>query len=247
VEDGGGLWTVIGLVAVAGVLGFLIFGDSGSGGHADEHGVVKGSGVAAPERAAGHGEKAEPPKEAPPSEAPPKEAPPSEAPPSEAPPSEAPPSEAPPSEAPPSGGDPRAVPPGTPEPNARNFQKIPLAPADGPPLGAIAESGLYLDQLALGSQVEERLCAGKTDDFSAAADTVSLCLRAIHHREVEELVVLWQRDGKTVRRSKVAVSDAHAVATRTKLALRPEYVGEWEAIVVAGDVELAKRTFTVVE
>jgi hypothetical protein len=157
-----------------------------------------------------------------------------------------------PSEAPPESGDGsdvRAVPPGTKSANAKAFKKVPVAPGDRPPVGGVGETGIHVDALSLGSEYVDRACTGKKDDFSASAgDVVTACLRLVHQREAEEVMAIWRREGKTVRRSKIAVKPIHAYATRVYLNLRADLVGEWTLVVESSDgAELATARFRVVD
>ncbi len=146
-------------------------------------------------------------------------------------------------------GDPRQPPSGTTPEAADAFSKIPVSPADRPPVGGIGASGIHVDRITVGSQYENQDCAGKTDEFSVAAgDRVSVCVRLVHQREKEEVVVLWQKEGGAARRGKMIVKGSHAYRTRAYLMLREEYVGEWTVRILSEDeVELAAQSFTVVE
>jgi hypothetical protein len=145
--------------------------------------------------------------------------------------------------------DPRAVPPGTPEAHARAFLKLPVAVSDGAPIGAIGITGIHLDDLDVGAGWARSRCEGVGDRFSVSAgDQVNVCIRAVHPRVEEEVMVLWQKDGRTVRRRKVTIRNIHAYRTRAYLALRPEYVGSWTVKVESSDgVELGSADFTVNE
>ena len=141
------------------------------------------------------------------------------------------------------------MPPGTPQPNANAFRKLPVSPADLPPVGAVGKNGVHVDRIGMGAAFEKTRCAGKIDDFSVSGDDrVNVCFRVVHPRQKEELVVLWQKDGGTVRRGKVVVKPAHAYRTRAYLILRREYVGTWKVRILDQDgVELASHPFKVVE
>jgi hypothetical protein len=151
-----------------------------------------------------------------------------------------------PAAAPPS--DPRAAPPGTPPHVARVFQRLPLAIHDGPPLGAIGESGIHVDKIWLGSAYEKDGCAGEAATFSLARHSqVNVCFRVVHSRVEEAVEVEWVKDGASFRRWKVKIPDLHAYRSRAYLALRREYLGSWQARVLSGDQALATIAFTVTE
>jgi hypothetical protein len=157
--------------------------------------------------------------------------------------------EAPPAAAlvdPPS-SDPRAVPPGTPAHIARVFQRLPVAIHDGPPLGAIGESGIHVDKIWLGSAYEKDGCAGEAATFSLARHAqVNVCFRVVHSREEEAAQVEWVKDGAPFRRQSVNIPDLHAYRSRAYMVLRREYIGAWQARVLSADqVELATVAFTV--
>jgi hypothetical protein len=146
-------------------------------------------------------------------------------------------------------GDPREVPPGTAPANAAAFRKLPVAPADRPPLGDIGLDGVHVDRIGMGSAVERSRCRGDSETFSLSRhELVNVCLRVVHAREKEDLVVLWQKDGGTVRRGKFVVPAVHAYRTRAYLVLRKEYVGKWTVrILDQKGTELASHPFVVVE
>ncbi len=143
--------------------------------------------------------------------------------------------------------DPRAVPAGTPAAIARVFQRLPVAIHDGPPLGAIGTSGIHVDKIWLGRTYEKDGCADETSSFSLASDSqVNVCFRAVHSREEESVEVEWIKDGAPFRRRAVNIPDIHAYRSRAYLVLRGEYVGVWQArVLAAGDVVLASVEFTV--
>ena len=143
--------------------------------------------------------------------------------------------------------DPRAVPAGTPAAIARVFQRLPVAIHDGPPLGAIGATGIHVDKIWLGRAYEKDGCAGETGSFSLARDSqVNVCFRVVHSREEESVEVEWIKDGAPFRRRAVNIPDIHAYRSRAYLVLRGEYVGAWQArVLAAGDVVLAAVEFTV--
>lgn len=145
-------------------------------------------------------------------------------------------------------GDPREPPPGTPPEIAAVFRRLPVGPADRPPVGGIGATGIHIDHIAMGSETQGATCRGREDDFSVSAgDRAGVCVRVVHAREKEELQVLWQKHDGSTRRSKMVVLPMHAYRTRGYLVLRSEYIGDWTVrILSADDVELARHEFTVV-
>lgn len=143
--------------------------------------------------------------------------------------------------------DPRAVPPGTPAHVARVFQRLPVAIHDGPPLGAIGETGIHVDKVWLGSSYERDGCAGETDAFSLAKHSqVNVCFRVVHSRAEEAVEVEWVKEGAPFRRQAVKIPDLHAYRSRAYLVLRREYIGAWQARVLSADrAALATIAFTV--
>lgn len=143
--------------------------------------------------------------------------------------------------------DPRTVPPGTPAHIARVFQRLPVAIHDGPPLGAIGESGIHVDKIWLGSAYEKDGCAGEAATFSLGKhEQVNVCFRVVHSREEEAVEVEWVKDGAPFRRRAVNIPDLHAYRSRAYLVLRREYIGDWQARVLSADqVTLATIAFTV--
>jgi hypothetical protein len=144
-------------------------------------------------------------------------------------------------------GDPREPPPGTPPEIAAVFRRLPVGPADRPPVGGIGATGIHIDHIAMGTETQGGTCRGRTDHFSVGGgDRAGVCVRVVHSREKEELQVLWQKHGGSTRRSKMVVLPMHAYRTRGYLVLRKEYIGDWTVrILSADDVELARHDFTV--
>jgi hypothetical protein len=159
--------------------------------------------------------------------------------------------EAPPASVPPAepAANLRDPPPGTPEAIAAAFRKLPVSAADRPPVGGIGESGIHVDRIWMGSRFEDGDCTGSTDRFSVSADPrPSVCIRVVHPREKEDVVVVWEKSGGSARRSKVSIKPTHAYRTRAYLLLRREYVGSWTVRILSADgVELASHAFEVVE
>ncbi len=153
-----------------------------------------------------------------------------------------------PPEEPAPSGDPREPPAGTPPEIAAAFKKIPVSPADRPPVGGVGKSGVHIDHIATGTEYERSRCTGASKSFSVGAgEQANVCLRVVHQRQKEELVVVWQKKGGNARRGKIVVKPTHAYRTRAYLKLRSEYVGEWSVKILSADgVELASRDFAVV-
>lgn len=145
-------------------------------------------------------------------------------------------------------GDPREPPPDTPPEIAAVFRRLPVGPADRPPVGGIGATGIHVDHIAMGTETQDATCRGRADDFSVSAgDRAGVCVRVVHSREKEELQVLWQKHGGSTRRSKMVVLPMHAYRTRGILVLRSEYIGDWTVRILSSDgVELARHEFTVV-
>jgi hypothetical protein len=143
----------------------------------------------------------------------------------------------------------RLPPAGTAPEYAEAFRRLPVGPGDGPPVGGVGKGGTHIDQISLGSAYGRGGCEGKLDDFSVSErDRVNVCVRVVHPREKEELVVLWQKDGDTIRRGKLTIVPQHAYRTRAYLMLRGHYVGQWVVRIFSRDgVELAAHEFQVVQ
>ncbi|HET6582144.1 MAG TPA: DUF2914 domain-containing protein, partial [Nannocystaceae bacterium] len=149
----------------------------------------------------------------------------------------------------PTAANPRTPPPGTPAEAAATFAKLPVSPADLPPIGGIGRSGIHVDRIEAGSTYVKGLCGGTPDRFSLAKlERVNVCLRVVHPREEEVVSIVWQKnDLGTARRGKIAIKPLHAYRTRAYLVLRKEYVGDWTVRILSSDgVELAAHRFTIV-
>ncbi|MGB1016903.1 MAG: hypothetical protein ACPG4T_22375 [Nannocystaceae bacterium] len=155
-----------------------------------------------------------------------------------------PPPENPPEETP---TNPRTIPPNTPSEHARNFRRLPVSVHDGPPIGGIGKTGIHIDRVWLGNKYGRRGCSGIADNFPTAKQQVNVCFRVVHHRQAEQVNVLWEQEGDiTKRRRGVQIPAQHAYRSRAYLALRQEYIGRWTVRIFSEDeVELAATTFTV--
>lgn len=146
--------------------------------------------------------------------------------------------------------DPRTPPAGTPADRAAVFARLPVSPRDRAPVGAIGDGGIHVDRIDVGTEPGPTGCEGRGDRFSIdRRDRVHACFRVVHARTPDVVVVQWQRDGGTERRSRIRIPEtAHGYRTRAALTLRREYVGAWRVRVLSTDgVELASHAFTVVE
>lgn len=146
------------------------------------------------------------------------------------------------------GGDPRTPPPGTPPDIAAVFVRLPVSPADLPPVGGVGATGVHVDRVEMGASYDKTGCGGVADRFSlAATERVNVCLRVVHPRAEETVSIVWQKnDDSTSRRGKIAIKPLHAYRTRAYLLLRKEYVGDWTVRILSADgVELASHAFTI--
>lgn len=145
-------------------------------------------------------------------------------------------------------GDPRTPPAGTPPEIAAVFVRLPVSPADLPPVGGVGATGVHVDRVEMGASYDKTGCGGVADRFSLAAiDRVNVCLRVVHPRQEETLSIVWSKnDNSTARRGKIAIKPMHAYRTRAYLVLRKEYVGDWTVRIMSADgVELASHAFTI--
>lgn len=149
----------------------------------------------------------------------------------------------------PTSTDIREPPPGTPDAIAAVFSKIPVSPSDQAPVGGIGATGIHVDSIEMGVSYEGGQCTGEAETFSMSrGDRPSVCVRVVHQRQPEDLVVLWEKKDGAVRRGKLSVKALHAYRTRAYLVLRREYIGDWTVRVESTDgVELARYDFSVVE
>ena len=146
------------------------------------------------------------------------------------------------------GGDPRTPPAGTPPEIAAVFVRLPVSPADLPPVGGVGATGVHVDRVEMGASYDKTGCGGVADRFSLAGiDRVNVCLRVVHPRQEETLSIVWSKnDNSTARRGKIAIKPMHAYRTRAYLVLRKEYVGDWTVRIMSADgVELASHAFTI--
>lgn len=143
----------------------------------------------------------------------------------------------------------REPPPGTLPEAEKAFRELPASPADLPPVGGIGRSGIHVDRISTGAEYDRGHCQQSKDSYSiSAGERVNVCIRVVHPREKEDVVIHWEKDGGTMRRSQIPIVPMHAYRTRAYLALRQEYVGQWTVRVHSTDgVELAQESFSVVE
>lgn len=142
----------------------------------------------------------------------------------------------------------RVAPDGTGSITAKSFSRIPVSRHDRAPVGEIAITGLHVDRISVGNEYEDSRCKGASDMFTVGRDAeVHVCLRVVHLRQKERLVVRWEKDGRVVRRTRLAIPPYHAYRTRAGLRLRSGYEGRWRVrVMTPGDKrELAAATFTV--
>lgn len=144
--------------------------------------------------------------------------------------------------------DPRTVPPGTSPEAAAAFTRIPVADSDRPPVGGVGATGIHVDRIAIGPKYSKAACHDPTKTFSVGKHRrANVCFRAVHAREDEEVVVLWQKGDEIIRRSQVTIKPTHSYRTRAYIALRQEFVGPWTVRIMSQDgVELASETFEIV-
>ena len=143
---------------------------------------------------------------------------------------------------------PRVVPHGTGSITAKAFAKIPYSKYDRAPVGAIAHTGLHVDRITVGNGYEDSRCQGANDGFTVGRDAeVHVCLRVVHLRQKEKLVVRWEKDGQLMRRTRLPIPPYHAYRTRAGIRLRSGYEGRWRVRIMSpsGGRELAAATFTV--
>ncbi|GEM_PF-3068711 len=145
--------------------------------------------------------------------------------------------------------DSRAVPDGTKNAHARAFRRLPVAVSDGAPVGAIGANGIHLDSIELGTGWSRSRCEDLGTQFSiSTGDRVNVCIRVVHPRAEEDVMVLWKKEGRIARRRKITIRNIHAFRTRAYLALRPEYTGSWRVEVISTDgAVLGSASFEVVE
>jgi hypothetical protein len=145
-------------------------------------------------------------------------------------------------------GDPRTPPAGTPPEIAAVFVRLPVSPADLPPVGGVGATGVHVDRVEMGASYDKTGCGGVAERFSLAGiERVNVCLRVVHPRQEETLSIVWSKnDNSTARRGKIAIKPMHAYRTRAYLVLRKEYVGDWTVRIMSADgVELASHAFTI--
>lgn len=139
------------------------------------------------------------------------------------------------------------VPEGTARPNAEEYRALRRARGDGEPLGGIGAEALHVDHLAVGSHVRDGLCGGENGRFSVGRqDAVHVCIRLVHRRIAQQILVRWERDGRLVRRQWLAVPGTHAYRTRASLPVKRDFAGRWTVRVVSLDgIELGKAQFEI--
>lgn len=141
----------------------------------------------------------------------------------------------------------RQPPPGTPQHNARALEKLPHATSDRAPLGGIGPGGLHVDRITMGTGYKGGGCTGPVGKFSVRTEKAAhVCFRAVHPRKVQRVIVLWEHEGKLVRRTFVRIGDSHGYRTRAGLSLRRRAKGNWKARIMSTDgVELASHAFQI--
>lgn len=143
--------------------------------------------------------------------------------------------------------DRRDVPSGTERAKAEAFRALPKARGDGAPLGGIGAEALHVDQLAIGSRLRAGACEGEASHFREGQhDEVHACIRVVHRRIAQQILVRWERDGRLVRRQWLPVPSTHAYRTRASLPVKRRFAGAWTVRVLSLDgAELAVKHFRV--
>lgn len=143
----------------------------------------------------------------------------------------------------------RALPADTLRQNAEVLHKLPHSPHDRPPIGGIGAEGLHIDRITMGTSYSDGACSGPVGKFSIRKDgATNVCFRAVHRRVKQTVIVLWERNGKLMRRTFVTIGDGHGYRTRAALNLRRKYAGQWTVRVMSSDgIELASQRFDVTE
>ncbi len=141
----------------------------------------------------------------------------------------------------------RRIPAGTTDDHADAFRKLPHGRGDATPLGGIGSEGVHVDHLAVGTKAPDSICSGESDKFSTHRDDmIFACIRVVHRRLPQRLMVRWERDGHLVRRQWLPIPDVHAYRTRASLPVRVRFRGDWEVRVLSDDgVELATHRFRI--
>jgi hypothetical protein len=138
------------------------------------------------------------------------------------------------------------VPAGTPRIKAEAYRKLPRGRGDRGPLGGIGPEGLHVDSLTLGTRYRNG-CEGDSEHFTARrGHRINACIRVVHRRIPQQLLVRWERDGKLVWRQWLPVPAVHAYRSRASIPAKKRYRGTWTIRVESLDgVELARQSFTV--
>lgn len=141
----------------------------------------------------------------------------------------------------------RRVPAGTTDDHAEAFRKLPHGRGDGTPLSGIGSEGVHVDRLTIGTKAQLSRCTGESKNFSARRDDmVHACIRVVHRRLPQRVMVRWERDGHLVRRQWLPIPDVHAFRTRASMPVRDRFRGDWEVRVLSDDgVELATHAFHI--
>ncbi|MEM9454128.1 MAG: DUF2914 domain-containing protein [Myxococcota bacterium] len=141
----------------------------------------------------------------------------------------------------------RKPPPGTPERHALALKKLPHSTYDRAPLGGIGPEGLHVDRITMGTGYDSGACTGPVGKFSLKTEKVAnVCFRAVHLRKTQRVIVLWEHEGKVLRRTFVKIGPTHGYRTRAGLSLRRRPKGNWKARVMSADgVELASHAFQI--
>jgi hypothetical protein len=141
----------------------------------------------------------------------------------------------------------RRVPAGTTDERAEAFRKLPHGRGDGTPMGGIGAEGVHVDEMSVGDRYHLGRCEGQAKSFSMKRhDKIHTCIRVVHRRVHQQVVIRWERDGHLVRRQWLPVPPAHAFRTRASLPVRMRFRGSWVVRVLSDDgIELATHRFEI--
>ena len=132
--------------------------------------------------------------------------------------------------------NPSLLPAGTPEINAEAFAALPVGKRDKAPVAGVGETGIHLDEIAVGKTWASSRCEDLSASFVPGVDErISVCFRVVHPREAEQVTVEWTRDGKLRQSIRVGVRDTHAYRTRAWMPVTEGRAGQWTATVKSED------------
>lgn len=112
------------------------------------------------------------------------------------------------------------------------------------------DDGLVIERFEVGRPGPGKRCEGPSDRFSRRGDRkIAACYEVAEPHHADRVIVLWDKDGQTVRRGVRQTPRAAQLVSRSYLSLADQPTGTWRVRLVRDDegslTELARRRIVI--